>query len=114
MAGDDGSYARAVLTSAPDGVVLATLGGGHLSPAAMAIWAGAATKIPVVACSRLERGAILRHTYGYAGSEQDLRATGIVPAGFLSPQAARMKLIACLAVSADHGEIRRAFDIDDA
>ena len=40
---------------------------------------------------------ILNATYGYRGSEQDLRETGIIPAGFLSPQAARMKLLACLA-----------------
>ena len=36
-------------------------------------------------------------TYGYRGSEHDLRGTRIIPAGFLSPQAARMKLLACLA-----------------
>ena len=53
--------------------------------------------MPVVAYCRPERGVVLTGTYGYAGSERDLRGTKIIPAGFLSPQAARMKLLACLA-----------------
>ena len=51
----------------------------------------------MVAYCRPERGVILSATYGYRGSERDLRETRIIPAGFLSPQAARMKLLACLA-----------------
>jgi len=112
-AGDDGRLARAVLASEPDGAVAVTLGGGHLAPDVLALWAQAAQRIPVVACSRPERGSVLRETYGYAGSEQQLRATPIVPAGFLSPQAARMKLIACLGAGLDAAAIRDAFAPDD-
>lgn len=113
-AGDDGAHARAVLAGSPDGVVIVTLGGGHVTPAVLHIWADAAAEMPVVACSRPERGAILRGTYGYAGSEQDLRAAAIVPAGFLSPQAARMKVLACLGAGLGSDEIRAAFVQDDA
>jgi L-asparaginase len=111
--GDDGTLARAALGSDPDGMVIGTLGAGHLHPALMELWAHAAERIPVVAYSRPERGVILSGTYGYAGSERELRRTGIIPAGFLSPQAARMKLLACLGAGLDTEAIREAFSQDD-
>jgi L-asparaginase len=112
-AGDDGTLARAALDTDPDGVVIGTLGAGHLAPPVLELWADAAERIPVVAYSRPERGVILSATYGYRGSEQDLRNTGIIPAGFLSPQAARMKLLACVAAGLSTDEVRWAFRQDD-
>jgi L-asparaginase len=113
VAGDDGTLARAALASEPDGLVIGTLGAGHLHPALMEMWGKAAERMPVVAYCRAERGVILSGTYGYAGSERELRRTGIIPAGFLSPQAARMKLLACLASGLDIAETREAFSQDD-
>jgi L-asparaginase len=112
-AGDDGALARAALGTEPDGVVIGTLGAGHLAPPLMELWSEAAERIPVVAYCRPERGVILNATYGYRGSEQDLRESGIIPAGFLSPQAARMKLLACLASGLEIDEVRWAFRQDD-
>ena len=66
-----------------------------------------------MAYCRPERGVILSSTYGYAGSEQDLRGTGVIPAGFLSPQAMRMKLLAALASGLSIDEVRWAFRQDD-
>jgi L-asparaginase len=77
------------------------------------LWADAAERIPIVAYCRPERGVILNSTYGYAGSERDLRGSGIIPAGFLSPQAMRMKLLACLASGFSIAETRWAFSQDD-
>ena len=111
--GDDGALARAALETEPDGAVIGTLGAGHLNPDLLELWQAAAERIPVVAYCRSERGVILNSTYGYRGSEQDLRATGIIPAGFLSPQAARMKLLACLAAGLSTDEVRWAFRQDD-
>lgn len=113
VAGDDGSLARAALGTDPDGLVVGTLGAGHLNVEVLDIYSEAATRIPVVAYCRPERGVILNATYGYAGSERDLRGTDIIPAGFLSPQAARMKLLACLASGLSIDEIRWAFRQDD-
>jgi L-asparaginase len=79
----------------------------------MELWGEAAERIPVVAYCRPERGVVLMGTYGYAGSERDLRGTGIIPAGFLSPQAARMKLLACVASGLSIDETRWAFRQDD-
>jgi L-asparaginase len=94
-------------------VVIGTLGSGHLSPPVLELWGQAAEEIPVVAYCRPERGVILMATYGYAGSERDLRGTGIIPAGFLSPQAARMKLLAALSSGLSIDEVRWAFRQDD-
>lgn len=112
-AGDDGTLARAALDTEPDGVVIGTLGAGHLAPPLLELWANAAERIPIVAYCRPERGVVLQSTYGYAGSEQDLRDTGIIPVGFLSPQAARMKLLACVASGLSVEEVRWAFRQDD-
>jgi L-asparaginase len=111
--GDDGTLARAALETEPDGVVIGTLGAGHVSPAILELWAEAAERIPVIVYSRPERGVILNATYGYRASERDLRETQVIPAGFLSPQAARMKLLACLASGLSVSEIRWAFGQDD-
>jgi L-asparaginase len=113
VSGDDGTLARAALGTEPDGVVIGTLGAGHLAPTLLELWAEAAERMPVVAYSRPERGVVLTGTYGYAGSERDLRGTQIIPAGFLSPQAARMKLLACLAAGLHIDEVRWAFRQDD-
>jgi len=43
----------------------------------------------------------------------DLRLTNVIPAGFLSPQAARMKLLACLACEPTIDEVRWALSQDD-
>src|SRR3954453_12326688 len=112
-AGADGSLARAALATDPDGIVIGTLGAGHLHPDLLRLWAAAAERMPVVAYCRPERGVVLNGTYGYAGSERELRQSAIIPCGFLSPQAARMKLLACIASGLDIDEVRWAFSQDD-
>jgi L-asparaginase len=107
--GDD----LALLDAPADGAVVAALGGGHLSPAALNRLRAAAEHMPVVLAVRPERGALLASTYGFEGAEGDLRATGAIPAAALSPQAARMKLLACLGCSLDREGIARAFADDD-
>jgi L-asparaginase len=112
-AGDDGTLARAALETEPDGIVIGTLGAGHLHPDLLQLWADASERIPVVAYCRPERGVVLTGTYGFAGSERELRESKIIPAAFLSPQAARMKLLACLASGLSIEETRAAFAMDD-
>ncbi|WP_406690187.1 asparaginase [Saccharopolyspora sp. ID03-671] len=94
--GVDGSAADA-LTSDPgtaDGVVVAALGAGHVSPslgAALVRLARAGT--PVVITSRCPDGALLRETYSGAGSEVDLRRSGLHFASTLSAPKARLRLL---------------------
>src|SRR4051812_7436738 len=51
-AGDDGALARAALETDPQGVVIGTLGAGHMTPQLLELWADAAKRIPVVAYCR--------------------------------------------------------------
>jgi L-asparaginase len=103
----------ALLDAPADGAVVATLGGGHLSPAALEQVQAAARRMPIVLAVRPERGAMLTSTYGFHGAEGDLRASGAIPAGALSPQAARMKLLACLGSGLSGDGLARAFANDD-
>jgi L-asparaginase len=102
-----------LLEAEADGVVVSTLGGGHLSPGALENVRLAAQRMPVVLAVRPERGAMLSETYGFEGAEGDLRASGATPAGALSPQAARMKLLACLGCGLRGEGLARAFANDD-
>jgi L-asparaginase len=107
--GDD----LAALDLSADGAVVATLGGGHLSPAALERVRAAAARMPVVLAVRPERGAMLESTYGFHGAEGDLRASGAIPTGALSPQAARMKLLACMGSGLSGPDLTLAFSQDD-
>jgi L-asparaginase len=107
--GDD----LAALDAPADGAVVAALGGGHLSPAALERVRAAAARMPVVLAVRPERGAMLEATYGFDGAEGDLRASGGIPVGALSPQAARMKLLACLGCGLSGPDLALAFSQDD-
>jgi L-asparaginase len=98
--GDDGALLRAAARGA-DGLVAVALGAGHVPPGYLEALREVAARIPVMACVRPERGAMLRATYGFEGAEGDLRASGVVPAAELAPQHARMRLLACLGAGVD-------------
>lgn len=52
---------------------------------------------------------VLRSTYGYPGSERDLLAAGLIPAGFLSGLKARLLLMVGLMAGDDRAMIARRF-----
>jgi L-asparaginase len=111
--GDDGALLEAAVAAGADGIVAVALGAGHVPPAFLRAIERAAARVPVVATVRPERGAILHSTYGFEGAEGDLRASGAVCAGALSPAAARVKLMACLGAGCDRAGIAAAFAPDD-
>jgi len=92
--GDDGRGLRAA--DGADGLVIAGFGGGHVPEWLVPDIAAVAARIPVLLVSRTRRGPVLRATYGFAGSELDLRGRGIATAGTLDPVKARILLIALL------------------
>jgi L-asparaginase len=106
--GDDGEFLRAAFDRAPDGVVLVTFGAGHVGPPVLAALREA--PCPIVLTVRPERGQMLHATYGFEGAEGDLRATGAIPAAGLSPQAARMVLLAALGAECRGDALAVAFD----
>lgn len=110
--GDDGALIRAAVNDHAHGLIVQTLGAGHLGPRALAALREAVERVPVVATTRPERGAILYETYGFEGKEADVRELAVA-AGGLSAQAARMKLLACLGAGLDRFGIAEAFLHDD-
>ncbi|KRE90930.1 hypothetical protein ASG87_02000 [Frateuria sp. Soil773] len=95
--GDDGRLAEAAGSYA-DGLVVAAMGGGHVPPAAAAVLARLAKRMPVVLASRCAAGPVLTSTYRGAGAETDLLAHGLLAAGNLQPLKARLRLMAGLAL----------------
>jgi L-asparaginase len=89
----DGSWVEAAAAEA-HGVVVAALGGGHVSPAlGEALIRVAGSGRPVVVTSRCPDGALLARTYGGAGSEIELRKAGLLFAGSLTAPKARLRLV---------------------
>jgi L-asparaginase len=111
--GADGELMRTAAAVA-DGLVVVAFGAGHLSPALFAELRTAAARIPVIITCRPERSSMLFDTYGFEGSEGDLRASGAICAPFLSPVGARMALLCCLGAGLERFEIAEALGQWDA
>jgi L-asparaginase len=104
--GDRGELLRLVADAGYDGIVLAGFGAGHVSAALAEAVTEVVPRCPVVLATRTGGGPVLRATYGFVGSEQDLLARGVLPAGWLDPRKARLLLWALLAAGLDAGEVR--------
>ena len=109
--GDDGAGLRGALRDGADAIVFVALGAGHVSPPVLAALRAAAAAVPVALTLRPERGGLAHATYGFEGAEGDVRASGALPAAALSPQAARMVLLAGLGGGADRATLADALDV---
>jgi L-asparaginase len=107
--GDDGRLIGAVAAGGFAGAVIAATGAGHLSEAAADAAADLAQAMPVVLASRTGAGPVLAGTYGFAGSESDLAARGLIRAGWLDPAKARVLLALALRAGFDEAWLRTAF-----
>lgn len=96
-----------------DGLVLSIPGAGHTPPAWLRAAQEVARQKPVVATARPWRGALLHDTYGFDGSEVDLRAGAIACAGSLAAPAARIALLACLGAGLTHTHTQEVFEHHD-
>ncbi len=108
--GDDGAGLRAALRDGADAIVFVALGAGHAAPPVLAALREAAAAVAVAICVRPPRGAMLRDTYGFEGAEADLRSSGGLPAATLSPQAARMIVLAWLGAGGGRAALAAALD----
>lgn len=107
--GDDGAALRAAVARGTQGLVLQALGAGHVGePVLDALLEARRADVTVAVALRPGRGLFLRGTYGFAGCERDLRAAGVLDAGGLSAQAARMVLMAGLSAGAGPAALQAA------
>jgi L-asparaginase len=104
--GDVGELLQLVVDAQYDGVVLAGFGAGHVSAALAEVVEAAIPRFPVVLASRTGGGPVLERTYGFPGSEQDLIARGVIPAGWLDARKARMLLWSLLAAGLPAAHVR--------
>jgi L-asparaginase len=107
---DDDALIGAVIELGYDGLVLAAFGGGHVPSWLVPAIEGVAGQIPTVLASRTAGGELLRHSYGYAGSETDLLARGLVSAAALSATKARILLRLLLVAGVQRDQIARCFE----
>jgi len=91
------------------GAVIDSFGGGHVPGHVVPALAEVAARIPVVLASRTGGGEVLQETYGFPGSERDLLARGLIPAGFLDGRKARILLSLLLADGTDPAVVRTSF-----
>lgn len=99
--GDDGRLAGALGRSGYRGAVIDGFGGGHVPSSMVPALEELRRAMPVVFCSRTGSGEVLAHTYGFAGSEMDLLARGLVAGGALDGRKARVALALALARADD-------------
>jgi len=89
---------RAIVQTAPDGIVIEGFGGGHVAPQVLDVIDDLiAQGIPTVIASRCGDGPTLRDTYAVPGTEIDLQRRGALMAGAISPLKARLRLAVGLA-----------------
>ena len=92
-----------------EALVVEVFGAGHVAARSMPSLRRAAARLPVVFASRTGAGELYRTTGDFPGSEQDLRAAGLVPAGSLDGLKSRILLTLLLASGHDRAEIELRF-----
>jgi L-asparaginase len=111
--GEGGGLLRAAAQTA-GGVVVEAFGAGHLTPGMLQALRDVVSHVPVVITVAPERGSMMRATYGFEGSERDVRSSGAVCAPFLSARAARVALLCCLGAGLGRDAIAAALAPWDA
>lgn len=104
--GEDARLVEHVPSLGYRGVVVQAFGGGHVPRWIVPALERLAASMPVVLASRVGAGEILTATYGFPGSEQDLIARGLIPAGALDGLKARVLLSLALAAGLSTDEVR--------
>jgi len=107
--GDDSRTVQQLEALGYAGVVVEALGGGHVPSRMVPALEAVASRVPVVLASRTGGGEVLRQTYGFPGSERDLIARGLVPAGALDGLKARVLLGLLLGGGAERADVVTAF-----
>lgn len=108
--GDDARVIEQIASLGYAGAVVEGFGGGHVPAAMVPGLETLASRMPVVLASRTGSGELLQRTYGFAGSEQDLLARGVLSAGPLDGLKARVLLSLTMSIDGEYGSAREAFE----
>jgi L-asparaginase len=112
-AGVDDTLVRASIAGGARGIVIEATGAGNVPPTVLpGIKAALAAGLPVVLVSRCASGRVAP-VYGYDGGGQMLRELGVIFAGDLPGQKARIKLMVALGISAEPAAVRQMFEGSD-
>ena len=96
-----------------DGIILQSLGAGHVPKAMLSGVQKAIDKgIPMVLTSRVPTGRLSTGTYGFEGAEIYLKRIGMIFGGDLTAIKARIKLLVLLSLGFDKEKIRYEFEKD--
>jgi L-asparaginase len=107
--GMDDRFIRCSLEHGVSGLVIEALGSGNVPPGVVqAIEETVEQGIPVVATTRCIRGGAWP-IYGYPGGGRSLHKKGVIMAGRLSGQKARIQLMVVLAKTHDMQQIKELF-----
>ena len=107
--GEDGRMLGLLAKAGYRGAVLAAMGAGHVPQAMVESIARLMKEMPVVLSTRVMAGPVFHATYGFAGSEIDLRARGILGGGELGPLKARLLLQLALLAGQSPAQIHQTF-----
>ncbi len=99
--GDDGRILENLVALGYQGAVIQGFGAGHVPATMAARIAQLARVMPVMLATRTGSGEILTKTYGFAGSESDLAAKGVLSAGLLDGLKARVLLSIALTLTSN-------------
>ena len=95
--------------SGAEGIVVEALGIGNVPPAAFeGIKYAVEKNIPVVLVSRCPAGET-DYIYSYPGAGKWLNEIGVIFAGYLNGQKARIKLMLALGVTKDYNHLKKMF-----
>jgi L-asparaginase len=108
--GDDGRALAGYDRDDVAGLVIQTLGSGHVPERLVGSLALLAQKMPIAYASRVPFGDLFLNTYAYPGAEIDLLRRGLICAGAISGPKARALLAILLAADATREQIRQAFE----
>ncbi|WP_288407720.1 asparaginase [uncultured Herbaspirillum sp.] len=107
--GDDGRLLPGLPELGFRGVVIEAMGAGHVPAAVARNIDTLCARLPVVLCSRVTSGPILRNTYGFVGSEIDLIRRGVIPGGRINAVKSCLLLRLALANGLAHAALAQLF-----